>query len=162
MMRLKGKTLQAVINSVEKATAPEDRHILEAIAEQIEHYSEWYNSRPPRQLANGKTAGPEYHGFIGWLWALQDGFGLLPSKLPRRFLELWRDGYCRVWGIDGGPWAPKPLSRCASCKLILPHCRGQGDWDRLCPACGSERISFSDVSRPYGTRWLGARGRIPA
>ncbi len=160
---MKGKSLEAIVDAIETATAREDLPLLEEIGQQVEHYHSWYDSRPPRQLANGKTAGRDYHGFIEWLFSLQDGFGTLPIRLPRRFLELWRDGYRRVWGLDGGPWAPKPLLRCADCRLILPHCAtGQGDWDRLCPACGSERISFSDVSRPYGTRWLGARGRIPA
>jgi hypothetical protein len=60
MRRLKGASLETILKAVEAATAEDDRHILEAIAEQVQDYAD---RGPPSILPGGKTEPPE-HGFV--------------------------------------------------------------------------------------------------
>lgn len=149
MSRLVGMGLEEIIDAVEAAAAPEDRHILAAIGEQTEDY---HATLPDLTSQEGRL-----HGFMVWVGELHRGQAALPERLPRIVLETWRDFYRPSGGPPGqpSPWCPWPMWRCEDCLMVLPSC--DGEWP-ACPVCASKNILRADLSRGLGYRWIGEGG----
>jgi hypothetical protein len=154
-IRLKGKSVAEVIAAIEQATAPRDRHLLDAIAEQSKHYG---SINDDRVLWNGEPA-LDFHGLTWWVFMLQEGYVSLPDRIPTSLLLAWRDAYVPKWGLDGKPWAPNPHLRCEDCKCALPTSLPQSttvpNWNKTgCPVCHGKRIFRSDYSTTPGKKWI--------
>jgi hypothetical protein len=116
----------------------EHEPIMTNIFEQIEDYA-------ARGFRSSDGSTP-VHGFVEWLWGLQDGRWSLPEELPEAWLLAWRNGYVPEWGYDKNPWCPQPSNRCEDCRLGLPCTgpdgrAGESGGFRTCPTCGGKRIS---------------------
>jgi hypothetical protein len=144
------------MHMLEESLLPESVPMLETIFDQIEEYDQ----RPRRKLPNGETA-ENIHGFLEWLWCLQEGCSSLPEKIPPELLLAWRNGYVN----HPAGSTPVPIRRCEDCLLVLPNCSpdGFGHCISPCPVCGSENISHKDLSKPMHTYMPlpsdGTRGR---
>jgi hypothetical protein len=130
---------QQVLELVCATLRAEHEPIVRAIFTQIEDYAA-RGFRPP----DGSTP---VHGFVNWLWGLQDGRWSLPEELPEDWLLAWRNGYAPYYFSDGRrPWCPHPWSRCEDCRMGLPCTdadgrAGEGGGFRACPVCEGRRIS---------------------
>jgi hypothetical protein len=137
----KGATWEELLQMIEESLLPESVPVLENIFDQIEEYGQ----RPPRKLPNGEMA-ENIHGFLFWLWGLQEGSSSLPEKMPPELLWAWRNGYTNhPAGVS-----PVPIRRCEDCLLVLPNCTpdGFGPTFSPCPVCGGQNISHKDLSTP--------------
>jgi hypothetical protein len=101
--------------------------------------------RPPRKLPNGETV-KDIHGFLYWLWGLQEGCSSLPETMPPELLLAWRNGHVN----HPAGTTPVPIRRCEDCLLVLPNASvdGYGPSMGPCPVCGSENISHKKLSGP--------------
>jgi hypothetical protein len=137
----KGASFDELMQMVEESLLPESGPVLKDIHDQIEEYSR----RPPRKLPNGEMT-QDIHGFMYWLWDLQEGNSSLPEKIPPELLLAWRNGYTN----HPGGATPVPIRRCEDCLLVLPNCTPDGFGPSInpCPACGSENISHKKLSGP--------------
>ncbi len=128
-----------------EAALPEGgREVLDTILDQLAEYQD----RPPRELPGGNTK-PCRHGLNAWLDLLQLGAASLPDTIPLDVLLAWRNGYAN----HPAKSTPIPLFRCEGCHMALPNAAPDGEFGRpwtTCPACGSERLSFADLSKPAG------------
>jgi hypothetical protein len=113
--------------------------VLAEIVRQIQEY----HQRPPRELAGGEQIR-DTHGFVYWLWGLQAGSSSLPEPIPHEFMLAWRNGHAN----HPAGASPVPVRRCEDCLLVLPNCTADGFGPCLapCPACGSDNISWKDLS----------------
>ncbi|HJZ94805.1 MAG TPA: hypothetical protein VKE40_28320 [Gemmataceae bacterium] len=125
-----------ILLQIAQAVRPEHVPIMEAIGSQLQDYSDRTPQRP---------GFPDRHGFLDWIFGLQDGRWSLSEQLPEAWLTAWRDGYRKEWGFDKRPWSPRPFNRCEDCRLALPNVgpdgRFEGPGFPACPACGGQRIS---------------------
>jgi hypothetical protein len=80
-----GLGMEQVLELVIAAIRPEHEPILKALHDQIEDYAA-RGYRPP-------DGSNPVHGFVEWLWGLQDGLWSLPEELPEAWLLAWRNGY---------------------------------------------------------------------
>jgi hypothetical protein len=137
----KGATWEEMLQMLEESLLPESVPVVETIFDQIEEYDQ----RPPRKLPNGETA-KDIHGFLYWLWGLQEGSSSLPEKMPPELLLAWHNGYVN----HPAGATPVPTRRCEDCLLVLPNASvdGFGHTFGPCPVCGSENISYKDLSSP--------------
>jgi hypothetical protein len=96
-----------------------------------------YFDRPPRAIGNGKTV-QDVHGFVRWLWGLEEGWSHLPQPIPAVLVERWRDQ------------EPKnsPSQRCEDCRVAVPA--NYQCWFEVCPFCGGRTIYWADFSRRAG------------
>jgi hypothetical protein len=126
---------------IEESLLPESVPVVETIFDQIEEY----HQRPRRKLPNGETA-ENIHGFLYWLWCLQEGCSSLPEAMPPELLLAWQNGYVN----HPAGSTPVPIRRCEDCLLVLPNASVDGFGPSIgpCPACGSENISHKDLSEP--------------
>jgi hypothetical protein len=126
--RCQGKPFDEVVALVEAALPPGGADVLSAIAEQIQ----LVESQDPTTLPNGEKREPT-HGFVEWIWQLQDGNATLPEVIPLTVLTAWRDGFSdmgtteRIRSAVGSMervagHCPDPNTRCASCKLLVWCC----------------------------------------
>jgi hypothetical protein len=135
-----GLEIERVLELVEAAVRPEHGPILDAICRQAEDY-EARGYRPP-------DGSVPVHGFLEWVWGLQDGWWSLPEELPEDWLLAWRNGYAPYRFHDKTPWCPRTSQRCEDCRLGLPCTgpdgrAGADGWFRACPACGGTRLSVN-------------------
>src|SRR5262245_37521369 len=137
----KGATWEELLHMLEESLLPESVPVLETIFDHIEEYYQ----RPARELPNGETV-KNIHGFLRWLWCLQEGCSSLPEKMPPELLLTWRNGYIN----HPAKATPVPIRRCEDCLLVLPNASpdGFGPCITPCPVCGSENISHKDLSKP--------------
>jgi hypothetical protein len=125
-----------IFNLICAAIRPEHHPIMEAIWMQLPDYE--------TRGRKGPDGLPAVHGFVDWIWGLEDGRWSLPEELPGTWLVAWRDGYKREWGGDKEPWCPHPFQRCEGCRLALPNVGPTGSLEdefTSCPACRSTTIS---------------------
>ena len=137
----KGAPWKELLHLLEESLLPESVPVLETIFDQIEEYGQ----RPARKLPNGETA-ENIHGFLYWLWGLQEGSSSLPEKMPPELLLAWRNGYVN----HPAGSTPVPIRRCEDCLLMLPNCtpNGFGACISPCPVCDSENFSHKNLSEP--------------
>jgi hypothetical protein len=137
----KGSTWQELLQMVVESLLPESVPVLENIFDQIEEYKQ----RPSRTLPNGEAV-ENNHGFLEWLWCLQEGCSSLPEKIPPELLLAWQNGFVN----HPAGSTPVPIRRCEDCLLMLPNCtpNGFGPCISPCPVCDSENISHKDLSKP--------------
>jgi hypothetical protein len=131
-------TWEELLQMVDEALFPESYPVVEDILKQMEEY----HQRPPRELPNGKLK-KDIHGFVEWLWGLQDGWAALPETIPHAVLLAWRNGYAN----HPAQSTPIPHCRCEDCHMVLPNCTadGFGLYINPCPVCGSDRIGFMNL-----------------
>ncbi len=136
-----GASWEGMLQMIEESLLPESGLVLKDIDDQIEEYSR----RPPRKLPNGEMT-QDIHGFMYWLWDLQEGNSSLPEKIPPDLLLAWRNGYTN----HPAGATPVPIRRCEDCLLVLPNSSPDGFGPSInpCPACGSENISHKKLSGP--------------
>jgi hypothetical protein len=137
----KGASWEELLHLLEESLLPESVPVLETIFDHIEEYYQ----RPARELPNGEMA-ENIHGFLYWLRGLQEGSSSLPEKMPPELLLAWQNG--NVNHPAGA--TPVPIRRCEGCLLVLPNAsvNGCGPSFGLCPVCGSENISYKNLSVP--------------
>jgi hypothetical protein len=135
---------EALLRAVEGTLLPESAEAVEEILNQDEAYRQQTRREEPGGEVDYKT-----HGFIQWLCALQDGWAALPEKIPHAVILAWRNGHAN----HPAGATPVPVCRCEDCRMVLPNCtvHGFGDYLTPCPVCGSERIAWADLSKPWGT-----------
>jgi hypothetical protein len=113
---------------------------------------------PPRGLLGGELAY-DTHGFVEWLWALQGGWAALREKVPYAIILAWRNSHAN----HPAGASPVPGRRCEDRRMVLPNCTpdGFGECISPCPVCGSERIAWADLSKPWGAfiPWKKQHGR---
>jgi hypothetical protein len=126
--RFKGADLGTILKAIEAAVSLEDQPVLEAIARQA--------------LACEQST----HGFVQWMWLIQDGVASLPDQIPTVVLLAWRGDFGKQ---------PQPLGRCQACKMVLPNVREM--WSASCLVCGNPLICYADLSKPLGVAWLDPR-----
>jgi hypothetical protein len=131
---------EELLQMVDDALLPESRPVMEDIARQIEEYRQ--RTRPEQD--GNYWLGGGAHGFVCWLWALHAGSSSLPEQIPHELMLAWRNGHANH-PADG---TPVPVRRCEDCLLVLPNCTvdGHGPCLTPCPACGSDNISWKDIS----------------
>jgi hypothetical protein len=131
-------TWEELLQLVDESILPESWPVMEDILSQIEEYHE----RPPRELANGEMK-KDVHGFVEWLWGLQDGWAELPETIPHAVLLSWRNGYANHPAAS----TPIPIRRCEDCRMVLPNCTADGFGPCItpCPVCGSNRIGHMNL-----------------
>jgi hypothetical protein len=134
---------EELLAQVDEALLPESEEAVEDIVRQAEQY----HQRPPRDGPNGMKFY-DRHGFFEWLEALQDGWALLPPRIPHAVILAWRNGHAN----HPARASPVPHRRCEDCLMVLPNCTpdGFGPCISPCPVCGSERLAWADLSKPPG------------
>jgi hypothetical protein len=107
-----GASWEGVLQMIEESLLPESGPVLKDIDDQIEEYSR----RPPRKLPNGEIT-QDIHGFMYWLWDLQEGNSSLPEIIPPELLLAWRNGYTnhpdleRPWNGDFSNVTQQPFEK---------------------------------------------------
>lgn len=131
-----------LLAAVDKTLLPESLPILEGVLTLVNEYDQ-------RRRAEGRDDFP--HGFVHWLYALQDGWALLPPRIPHAVMLAWKAGSAEALQRTGG--SPRPFCRCEDCLMVLPNANPQGWGPPIspCPVCGSERLAAQDLSKPWGT-----------
>jgi hypothetical protein len=156
--RCKGADMEALVDLVCLAVAPEDDSIAEAVLDQVVEYSNW-----PKTTRGSDTR--HARGVLLWLWGLQDGWAVLPERLPRPVLEAWRDGYLDEnrdlkagTAPDRDIATPVPLNRCGHCLMAYPNTYPSGGRSLLddpCLVCGAKKWEHMNL-------WSGGWGTFTA
>jgi hypothetical protein len=123
--RLAGLSWDAAWERFTEALVPESIPVVDAIIDQVD-----------------RTTGNSPHAFIQWFEGLRAGWCTLPEQIPPAVLIAYRD-----WP------SPIPMWRCEDCHMALPHHTVEYQF-RPCPICGCDRLFYSDLSRPWGERWI--------
>ena len=72
---------------MDKAIAPESWPVMEDILSQIDDYA----AQPPHEF-NG-VVRPRVHGFLEWLFYVQEEHAPLPETIPHALLLAYRNGH---------------------------------------------------------------------
>ena len=141
-----------LLKQVEDSVLTESLSELQELAAQISEV----NARPPRPRCASEDPPvmvQKSHGFVEWLQALQVGWSNLPVPIPHTLLVAWKNGH-KNHPVPGG--TPIPYRRCTACLVALSNCTEEGFGPCLspCPVCGSTKIAWRDLSKPWETAFI--------
>jgi hypothetical protein len=128
---------EELLRLVDESIPPESEPLVNDILDQIEDYHRRSDESP------GGESRENVHGFVEWLWGLQEGWAELPEAIPHAVLLAWRNGSANH--TAGG--TPIPMWRCEDCRMVLPNCTADGFGPCItpCPVCGGERIGHMNL-----------------
>jgi hypothetical protein len=154
-----GQPVEEILQHVRNATRPEDRELLDEVLDGLLSYYDKRRPGAPNDILWGGA-----HGFLQWLWSMQDGWSVLPRPVPRELLLAYRNGSrrrlketadrlalygkCPAMAFDDDDRAgiiayPLLLYRCQDCHVALPGCSPDGEHGGFgppCPSCGGRKI----------------------